>query len=124
MRTTAEGPRPIVLGEIWRRYERTQDREARDQLILAYSPIVKYAAGQTASRMPPHIELADLISYGLGGLLEAVERFEPARGVRFEVYAATRIRGAILDELRSLDWVPRRVRREARNIEAATVEHR
>ena len=106
----------------WRRYERTGDREARNKLILAYSPIVKYVAGRIASRMPAHVELADLVSYGLGGLIEAVERFEPARGIKFESYAATRIRGAIFDELRSLDWVPRRVRSEARGIEAGNVD--
>ncbi len=114
--------KPIVLAETWRRFKKTGDRTARNQLVLAYSPIVKYAAGRMASRMPAHVELADLISYGLGGLIEAVERFEPGRGIKFESYAGTRIRGAILDELRSLDWVPRRVRNDAREIEKATVE--
>jgi RNA polymerase sigma factor FliA len=116
------GSSPIVLADAWRRYTRTGSRTARNQLILAYSPMVKYLAGTIVARMPPHVEVADLVSYGLGGLIEAVERFDPARGVRFESYASTRIRGAIFDELRSLDWVPRRVRREARRIEQATVE--
>lgn len=119
--TEAERSKPIVLTEVWRRYKGTGDRKARDQLILAYSPIVKYAAGRIASRMPAHVELADLVSYGLGGLIQAVERFEPDRGISFEAYAGTRIRGAIVDELRSLDWVPRSIRREARQIEEATV---
>ena len=120
MRAKAEAPQSIVLAATWRRYKRTGDRETRNKLILAYSPIVKYAAGRMAARMPAHVELADLISYGMGGLIEAVERFEPARGIKFESYAATRIRGAIFDELRSLDWVPRSVRTEARGIEEAT----
>jgi RNA polymerase sigma factor for flagellar operon FliA len=121
MRLTADGPRPIVLAETWRRYRRTDDKESRNQLILAYSPIVKYAAGRIGARLPSHVEAGDLISYGFGGLIEAVERFDPARGVQFETYAATRIRGAILDELRSLDWVPRRIRAEARAVEDATI---
>ena len=120
MSSTVARRQEIVLAETWRRYARTGEREARNQLILAYSPIAKYVAGRIASRMPAHVELADLVSYGLGGLIEAVERFDPARGVKFESYAGTRIRGAIFDELRSLDWVPRRVRREAREIEAAS----
>jgi RNA polymerase sigma factor for flagellar operon FliA len=125
MSSTGQRPPPtetIVLAERWRRYKRTGDREVRDQLILAYSPIVKYAAGRIAARMPPHVDVADLISYGLGGLIDAVERFDPARGITFEFYAGRRIRGAILDELRSLDWVPRAVRAEARAIEKATVD--
>ena len=121
------GPRPersqsIALTETWRQYKRTDDHSARNKLILAYSPIVKYVAGRMASHMPAHVELADLISYGMGGLIQAVERFEPERGIKFEAYAGTRIRGAIYDELRSLDWVPRSVRGEAREIEKATVK--
>jgi RNA polymerase sigma factor FliA len=112
----------IVLTETWRRYKRTGDRSSRNQLILAYSPMVKYLAGRIVARMPAHVEVADLVSYGLGGLIEAVERFDPARGVKFEAYASTRIRGAIIDELRSLDWVPRSIRGEARKIEEATAE--
>jgi RNA polymerase sigma factor for flagellar operon FliA len=110
----------IVLAERWRRYKTSGAREIRDQLILAYSPIVKYEAGRIASRMPAHVEVADLVSYGLGGLIDAVERFEPDRGIAFEAYAGRRIRGAIFDELRSLDWVPRAVRTEAREIDDAT----
>lgn len=88
---------------------------------MAYSPIVKYVAGRMVARMPAHVDVGDLVSYGLGGLIDAVERFEPARGVKFESYADKRIRGAIFDEMRSLDWVPRKVRAEARAIEHATV---
>jgi RNA polymerase sigma factor FliA len=122
MRSGPERSHSIGLAETWRRYKRTDDQSARNKLILAYSPLVKYVAGRTASRMPAHVELADLISYGMGGLIQAVERFEPERGIKFESYAAARIRGAIFDELRSLDWVPRSVRVEAREIEKATVE--
>ncbi len=114
------------LREVWRRYKNGRDEWARERLVVAYSPLVKYVAGRTAAGLPPHIEEADLISYGLGGLISAIERFEPAREIKFETYAITRIKGAIIDELRSLDWVPRSVRSLAREIERASVnlEHR
>ncbi len=93
---------------------------------MAYSPLAKYVAGRLSSGLPPHVEEADLISYGLIGLINAIERFDPARQVKFESYAVTRIRGAIIDELRALDWVPRSVRSRARQIEQANskLEHR
>lgn len=93
---------------------------------MAYSPLVKYVAGRTAAGLPPHVEEADLISYGLVGLISAIERFDPTREIKFETYAITRIKGAIIDELRSLDWVPRSVRARAREIERANakLEHR
>jgi RNA polymerase sigma factor for flagellar operon FliA len=112
--------KPIVLADRWRRYQRDGDRVDRDALVLTYSPLVKHVAGRVASRLPAHVELADLISVGLGGLIDAVERFEPDRGVGFEAFATPRIRGAIFDELRAMDWVPRRVREEGRRIERAT----
>ena len=80
-------PKAIVLAEHWRRYRRDGEREVRDQLVLAYSPIVKHVAGRIASRMPPHVDLADLVAYGLAGLIEAVERYDPSRGVKFESFA-------------------------------------
>ena len=109
----------IELKDQWRRYKRQGDQRAREQLIVAYSPLVKYVAGRLASGLPAHVEEADLISYGLLGLMNAVERFELEREIKFETHAITRIRGAIIDELRSLDWVPRSVRTRAREIERA-----
>ena len=99
---------------------------ARERLVVAYSPLVKYVAGRMASGLPAHVEEADLISYGLVGLISAIERFEPEREIKFETYANTRIKGAIIDELRALDWVPRSVRARAREIERANgkLEHR
>jgi RNA polymerase sigma factor for flagellar operon FliA len=93
---------------------------------VAYSPLVKYVAGRVLSGLPGHVEEADLISYGLVGLISAIDRFEPERQVKFETYAIPRIRGAIIDELRTLDWVPRSVRARAREIARANVklEHR
>ncbi|MGZ5309633.1 MAG: RNA polymerase sigma factor WhiG [Solirubrobacterales bacterium] len=107
------------LRELWRRYKGKEDQSARERLVVAYSPLVKYVAGRTGSGLPSHVDDADLISYGMVGLIEAMERYDPARGVRFETFAMPRIRGAIIDELRSLDWVPRSVRSRAREIELA-----
>jgi RNA polymerase sigma factor for flagellar operon FliA len=116
----------VELRDLWRRYKSDGDRRARERLVVAYSPLVKYVAGRTAAGLPPHVEEADLISYGLVGLISAIERFDPAREIKFETYAITRIKGAIIDELRSMDWVPRSVRARAREIERANskLEHR
>lgn len=104
--------------ELWRRYGEG-DNAARENLILNYAPLVKLVAGQLGSRLPPHIEESDLISSGLTGLLGAIERYDPERGIKFESFALLRIRGAMIDALRSLDWVPRKVREHAREIERA-----
>jgi len=111
---------------MWRRYKSDGDQHARERLVVAYSPLVKYVAGRMASGLPPHVEEADLISYGLVGLISAIERFDLGREIKFETYAITRIKGAIIDELRSLDWVPRSVRARAREIERANakLEHK
>ncbi len=108
--------------EIWRQYRASGDRALRDRLILTYAPLVKYVAGKLGTWLPPHVEQGDLISYGLLGLIGAIERFEPDRGIKFETYAIPRIRGAMIDELRSIDWVPRSVRNRAREIERAMAE--
>jgi len=107
----------IELRDLWRKYKSSGDSDARERLVVAYSPLVKYVAGRLAASLPAHVEEADLISYGLVGLINAIERFDPDREIKFETYAMTRIRGAIIDELRSLDWVPRSVRSRAREIE-------
>ena len=116
----------VELKDLWRQYKRDGDARARERLVVAYSPLVKYVSGRMASGLPAHVEEADLISYGLGGLISAIERFELEREIKFETYAITRIKGAIIDELRSLDWVPRSVRARARAIERANtkLEHK
>jgi len=116
----------IELKDMWRRYKGSGDERARERLVVAYSPLVKYVSGRMASGLPAHVDEADLISYGLGGLINAIERFELEREIKFETYAITRIKGAIIDELRSLDWVPRSVRQRARQIEKANskLEHK
>jgi RNA polymerase sigma factor FliA len=113
------GVKEVELRDLWRRYKDQGDDSARERLVVAYSPMVKFVAGRLGAGLPSHVEDADLISYGLVGLIGAIERFEPERGIKFETFAMTRIRGAIIDELRSLDWVPRSVRSRAREIEAA-----
>src|SRR6188768_3277609 len=112
----------IELRDLWRRYKASGSDRAREQLVVAYSPLVKYVAGRMSSGLPAHVEEADLISYGLIGLINAIERFDPEREIKFETYAITRIKGAIIDELRALDWVPRSVRARAREIERAIGE--
>ena len=103
--------------DLWSRYKHGGDMQARDRLILAYSPLVKYVAGRMASGLPSHVEEGDLISYGLIGLIGSIERYDLEREIKFETFAVSRIRGAIIDELRSLDWVPRSVRAKARDVE-------
>jgi RNA polymerase sigma factor for flagellar operon FliA len=116
----------IELKDLWRQYKRDGDARARERLVVAYSPLVKNVSGRMASGLPAHVEESDLISYGLVGLISAIQRFEPERDIKFETYAITRIKGAIIDELRSLDWVPRSVRARARAIERANtkLEHK
>jgi RNA polymerase sigma factor FliA len=116
----------LELRDLWRRYKEEGSEPAREKLVVAYSPLVKYVAGRMSSGLPAHVEESDLISYGLIGLINAIERFEVEREIKFETYAITRIKGAIIDELRALDWVPRSVRARAREIERvhAKLEHR
>jgi RNA polymerase sigma factor for flagellar operon FliA len=104
---------------LWSEFKRTDARVLRNELIEHYSPFVKYVAGRVMAGLPRHFDEDDLISYGIIGLIDAIERFEPDRNLRFETYAIPRIKGAIIDELRSIDWVPRSVRIKARAIEQA-----
>jgi RNA polymerase sigma factor FliA len=114
--------RPQDTHTLWREYHSTRNPAVRDRLILTYAPLVKYVAGRLGSGLPAHVDEADLVSNGLLGLIGAIDRFDPEREIKFETYAVSRIRGAIIDELRSLDWVPRSVRTRAREIERAIAE--
>ena len=107
---------------LWLEYKRTGDPQLRERLVLTYAPLVKYVAGRLGSGLPSHVDDDDLVSYGLLGLIGAIERYEPERDVKFETYAIARIKGSIIDELRSLDWVPRSVRSRARDIERAIAD--
>ena len=108
-----------ALQSLWTDYKATGERAYRDRLILHYAPLVKYVAGRVRSGLPNNVESADLVSYGMFGLIDAIDKFDLSRQIKFETYAINRIRGAIIDELRSLDWVPRSVRSKAKDLERA-----
>jgi RNA polymerase sigma factor FliA len=111
-----------VIEQLWRDFKAAASPEIRDRLIIHYSPLVKYVAGRVSVGLPSTIEQADLVSYGIFGLIDAIEKFDLDRGIKFETYAISRIRGAIIDELRAIDWIPRSVRFKAREVERALVE--
>lgn len=102
---------------LWKDYKKSSNEEIREYLIEKYSPLVKYVAGKISTGMPQSVEFDDLISYGVFGLLDAINKFDIDRGIKFKTYAMTRIRGAIFDELRSIDWIPRSIRQKAKQME-------
>ncbi|MFC4080085.1 FliA/WhiG family RNA polymerase sigma factor [Amycolatopsis samaneae] len=104
---------------LWRQFADNPDQASRDRLVLHYAPLVKYVAGRVGTGLPTHVDVGDLVQSGIFGLVDAIEKFDPDRGLRFETYAMQRIRGAILDDLRSQDWVPRAVRSKAKEAERA-----
>jgi RNA polymerase sigma factor for flagellar operon FliA len=110
------------MEEIWRRFRETADDDLRNDLVVHYSPLVKFVVGRFRSQLPDHVDQHDLTSEGVIGLINAVERFEPGRGLQFSTYAVPRILGAIKDSLRSSDWVPRSVRDELKKVERARAE--
>jgi RNA polymerase sigma factor FliA len=107
------------VAELWTAYAASRDPALRNRLVLQYAPLVKYVAGRVRSGLPASVDQNDLISDGVVGLMEAVERFDPERGLPFQAYAVTRIRGAMLDALRQQAWVPRLVRDRIREVERA-----
>ena len=111
-----------AVTELWPEFKTTGTRESRDRLILNYAPLVKYVAGRVSVGLPQNIEQADLVSYGIFGLIDAIEKFDTSREIKFETYAISRIRGAIIDELRAIDWIPRSVRSKAREVDRATTK--
>ena len=107
------------LDEIWQEFRVTQDEALRNRLVVQYAPLVKYVAGRMRTRMPVTVEQDDLVSDGVFGLVDAIERFEPARGLSFQTFAVPRIRGAIIDGMRAMDFVPRSVRDKLRGVQRA-----
>ncbi|MDR2109944.1 MAG: RNA polymerase sigma factor WhiG [Spirochaetaceae bacterium] len=103
--------------ERWIDYRRTRDPKIREDFIKQYAPLVKYVAGRLAVGMPHNVEFDDLVGFGAFGLLDAIDKFDPSKNVKFKTYAVTRIRGAIFDELRAIDWVPRSIRQKTREVE-------
>jgi RNA polymerase sigma factor for flagellar operon FliA len=114
-----EADDPEAIDRLWQQFKESSDPKHRDALIVHYSPLVKYVAGRVAVGLPQNVDQADLVSYGIFGLIDAIEKFDLDRGFKFETYAIARIKGAIIDELRSIDWVPRSVRAKARALEKA-----
>lgn len=122
MTEATQEPDQNQVDGLWESFKSSEAAELRERLILHYSPLVKYVAGRVGAGLPRSVDQNDLASYGLFGLIDAIDKFEPDRGFKFETYAINRIKGAILDELRALDWVPRSVRSRARRIETAIQE--
>ena len=106
---------------VWSDFQRTREPALRNRLVVQYSPLVKYVAGRMRSRLPHSVDQDDLVSDGVLGLMDAIERFDPSRGLSFQTFAVPRIRGAIIDGLRSMDFVPRSVRDKVRIVQQATV---
>ena len=108
------------IGQTWEQFHKTHSDHSRNRLMENYRHLVKYAAERVHSKLPSKVELDDLISAGTFGLMDAIEAYDPERGVKFETYCLPRIKGSILDELRSMDWVPRLVRTRAHQLSKAT----
>lgn len=108
------------ITDVWREYKRTRSEQLRNVLMEHYLPLVRFNAERIHVKLPDEVELDDLMSVGIFGLMDAIEAFDLDRGVKFETYSAPRIRGAILDELRSIDWVPRLARSRRHKLDEAT----
>lgn len=123
VRETGHPEHPVA--ELWARYKATGDLELRNRLVVQHSPLVKYVVGRVRAGLPQNVDWNDLVSEGVVGLIDAIEKFDPGRGLQFQTYAVPRIRGAIIDSLRASDWVPRSVRSKLREIEKAqtALEH-
>lgn len=120
--TLANRPRRFTLDSAWRHWHDGRDDRAREWLVVNYSGLVKFVAGRLAAGLPRSVDTGDLVSSGVFGLMNAIDRFDPSHGVKFETFAVPRIRGAILDSLRALDWVPRQVRSRSRSVQNAIAE--
>ena len=108
--------------DLWKEYRKNKSSEIKEYFIQKYAPLVKYVAGKVAVGMPHNVEFDDLVSYGTFGLLDAIEKFDANKEVKFKTYAMTRIRGSIFDELRTIDWIPRSIRQKAKQVERAIIE--
>jgi len=110
------------INDLWEKYAKSKDQKLREELILNYLYLVKYIAGRLYVSYNNNVEYDDLVSYGMFGLIDAIDKYEFSRGVKFETYAHLRIRGAIIDYLREIDWIPRSVRQKAKELEKAYTE--
>jgi RNA polymerase sigma factor for flagellar operon FliA len=110
------------LDEVWKEYKQTGSKQCKDKLLMEYAGLVRYTAQRVAVNLPSSVELGDLVGAGVMGLIKAVEGFDLSRGFKFETFATHKIRGAILDELRALDWVPRSIRQKSKTLQKAYAE--
>ena len=108
--------------KLWSEYAATKSSEVREQLILEYAPLVKLVAGRLSMYLGYNVEYDDLVSYGIFGLIDAIDKFDSMKEVKFETYASLRIRGSILDQIRKMDWIPRTIRQKQKKIDAAMKE--
>ena len=107
---------------LWEEYDKTKSPEVREKIILEYAPLVKMVAGRLSMYLGYNVEYEDLVSYGIFGLIDAIDKFDAMKDVKFETYASLRIRGAILDQIRKMDWIPRTIRQKQKRIDAAIKE--
>lgn len=108
--------------KLWDEYSKSRNTQVREQIILEYAPLVKVVAGRLSMYLGYNVEYDDLVGYGIFGLIDAIDKFDSRKEVKFETYASLRIRGAILDQIRKMDWIPRTVRQRQKQIDAATKE--
>ena len=108
--------------KLWENYGKTKSPEIREKLILEYAPLVKLVAGRLSMYLGYNVEYEDLVSYGIFGLIDAIDKFDSMKAVKFETYASLRIRGAILDQIRKMDWIPRTIRQKQKIIDSAMKE--
>ena len=108
--------------KLWDDYARTRSPEIREKIILEYAPLVKLVAGRLSMYLGYNVEYDDLVGYGVFGLIDAIDKYDNMKAVKFETYASLRIRGAILDQIRKMDWIPRTIRQKQKKIEAAIKE--
>ncbi|HHW02840.1 MAG TPA: FliA/WhiG family RNA polymerase sigma factor [Thermoanaerobacterales bacterium] len=112
----------LRVDKLWLDYNDTKDKKIKEELVLSYIPLIKHIVNRMAISLPSYIDTEDLISYGVFGLLQAIERYDVTCGVKFETYAYARIKGSIIDELRKLDWVPQNIRKKAKLLQKAYAE--
>ena len=109
----------VDKGKLWESYQKNRSPQVREQLIIEYAPLVKLVAGRLSMYLGYNVEYEDLVSYGIFGLIDAIDKFDTAKEVKFETYASLRIRGAILDQISKMDWIPRTVKKKKKKIDAA-----
>lgn len=112
----------VEKNRLWENYSKSRNQDVREKLILEYAPLVKIIAGRLSMYLGYNVEYEDLVSYGIFGLIDAIDKFDYGKGIKFETYASLRIRGSILDQIRKMDWIPRSLRQKQRRLETAMSE--